>query len=351
MDVSRKHFTNIEAGKMFARGPMNTFSHARTFPPATFRGATHPNFDTLYSLAWLDLTKEPVVIAVPDTRGRYYLLQLLDMWMDSFAGVGKRTTGTKLVDLLLVPPKNAMPTPGIRPSRIVPFRAWPPPEFAVTRWWSKMDSNCRSRSFGGESGRFLAVSVSPSADRRLKRTGERLASDCDQSDVWVCPTKERADMKRNPSRSGTKGLTDELAELRGLDSTALKQRWRVLYRTEAPAHIGQSLLLQAVAYRLQERALGGVKSSTRRLLERVAEDKVRLRPATETPRITPGSVLIREWHGVSHRVTVLEDGLLLRGARYRSLSEVARKITGTRWSGPRFFGLRAPAKGSDHGTR
>ena len=67
-------------------------------------------------------------------------------------------------------------------------------------------------------------------------------------------------MKRNPSR--TKGLTDELAELRGLDSTALKQRWRVLYRTEAPAHIGRALLLQAVAHRLQERALGGVKSST-----------------------------------------------------------------------------------------
>ena len=74
MDVTRKHFTNIEAGKMFARGPMNTFSHARTFPPATFRSATHPNFDTLYSLSWLDLTKEPVVISVPDTQGRYYLL-------------------------------------------------------------------------------------------------------------------------------------------------------------------------------------------------------------------------------------------------------------------------------------
>jgi hypothetical protein len=93
MDVSRKHFTNIEAGKMFARGPMNTFSHARTFPPAGFRGATHVNFDTLYSVGWLDLTKEPVIISVPDTQGRYYLLQLLDMWTDSFAGVGKRTTG------------------------------------------------------------------------------------------------------------------------------------------------------------------------------------------------------------------------------------------------------------------
>jgi hypothetical protein len=104
MDVSRKHFTNIEAGKMFARGPMNTFSHARTFPPATFRGATHANFDTLYSVAWLDLTKEPVVISVPDTHGRYYLLQLLDMWTDSFAGIGKRTTGTSASNFAVVGP-------------------------------------------------------------------------------------------------------------------------------------------------------------------------------------------------------------------------------------------------------
>jgi len=104
MDVSRKHFTNIGAGKMFARGPMNTFSHARTFPPATFRGATHANFDTLYSVGWLDLTREPVVISVPDTHGRYYLLQLLDMWTDSFAGVGKRTAGTGTGDFVVVGP-------------------------------------------------------------------------------------------------------------------------------------------------------------------------------------------------------------------------------------------------------
>jgi hypothetical protein len=204
------------------------------------------------------------------------------------------------------------------------------------------------------SGRFLPVSVlCQRRSARLNRAGERLASDSDQSDVYVCPKKERAGMKRNPSESGTKNLADELAELRGLNATTLKQRWRVLYRTEAPVHIGRAFLLQAAAYRLQERVLGGLKPSTRRLLERAAEDNVERRPPTEAPaaKITPGSVLIREWHGVSHRVTVLGDGVLLRGARYRSLSEVARKITGTRWSGPRFFGLRAPTKRSDHGTR
>src|SRR5262249_54177044 len=105
MDVTRKHFTNIEADKKFGRGPMNTFTRARTFPPAMFRGATHPNFDTLYSLSCLDLTKGPVVISVPDTHGRYYLLQMLDMWMDTFAGVGKRTTGTDAGNFVVVGPR------------------------------------------------------------------------------------------------------------------------------------------------------------------------------------------------------------------------------------------------------
>jgi len=96
----------------------------------------------------------------------------------------------------------------------------------------------------GASGRFLPVSVlCQRRSARLNRSGERLASDSDQSDVYVCPAKERAGMKRNRSRSGTRSLTDELAELRRLDPTALRQGWRVVYRTEAPVHIGQSLLL------------------------------------------------------------------------------------------------------------
>ena len=75
------------------------------------------------------------------------------------------------------------------------------------------------------------------------------------------------------------------------------------------------------------------------------------RSATPVRKITPGSVLIREWRGTSHQVTVLEDGVLFRGKRHRSLSEVARKITGSRWSGPLFFGLKAPVKENHDGTR
>ena len=104
MDVSRRQMTNIEAGKMIGRGPMNTFSNIRTFPPADFREVVRPNFDTLYSISWLDLTAEPVIVSVPDTLGRYYLLPLLDMWTDVFAVPGKRTTGTAAADFAIVPP-------------------------------------------------------------------------------------------------------------------------------------------------------------------------------------------------------------------------------------------------------
>jgi len=104
MDVSRRQAVNVEAGKAFGRGPMNTFTHVPAFPPAEFRDVVRPNFDTLYSIAWLDLTKEPMVVAVPDTQGRYYMLPMLDLWSDVFACPGKRTTGTGAGRFAVVPP-------------------------------------------------------------------------------------------------------------------------------------------------------------------------------------------------------------------------------------------------------
>jgi hypothetical protein len=104
MDVSRRQLTNIEAGKMPGRGPMNSFAHMRAFPEASFRDVVRPNFDTLYSSAWLDLTNGPVVVSMPDTEGRYYLLPMLDLWTDVFASPGKRTTGTGAGNFVVVPP-------------------------------------------------------------------------------------------------------------------------------------------------------------------------------------------------------------------------------------------------------
>ena len=104
LDLTRRQSTNIEPGKEVGKGPMNAFSSFPAFPTADNRLVVRFNFDTLYSPAWLDLTKEPVVVSAPDTNGRYYLLPMLDMWSDVFASPGWRTTGTQAGNFLITPP-------------------------------------------------------------------------------------------------------------------------------------------------------------------------------------------------------------------------------------------------------
>ena len=104
MDTTRRQAVNVEAGKTLGRGPMNVFTHVPIFPPANFRDVVRPNFDTLYSIAWLNLTNEPMIVATADTQDRYYLLPMLDMWTDVFASPGKRTTGTGAGRFAVIPP-------------------------------------------------------------------------------------------------------------------------------------------------------------------------------------------------------------------------------------------------------
>jgi hypothetical protein len=138
----------------------------------------------------------------------------------------------------------------------------------------------------------------------------------------------------------------EIARLRGLDTKVLRARWRTSFGQDAPAHVARHLLFAMLAYRLQAEAMGELDAETVRFLKQVdlAPSKEAAVPLTQAferrTRLSPGTVLTREWGGQHHRVMVLEEGFVCEGRTYRSLSEIAKLITGTKWNGPRFFGLR-----------
>jgi Protein of unknown function (DUF2924) len=134
------------------------------------------------------------------------------------------------------------------------------------------------------------------------------------------------------------GVERELAALAELNRTALLERWRMAFGREAPPGLSRVLMQKAIAYHLQVKAFGGLSARTRRTL-RAAAKSDRKSALSKLPSC--GTRLVREWHGARHEVEVLEDGYLWRGARHRSLSAIARAITGAKWSGPRFFGLVA----------
>jgi Protein of unknown function (DUF2924) len=135
---------------------------------------------------------------------------------------------------------------------------------------------------------------------------------------------------------------EALARLPELDLSELRQQWRTLYKSEASPHLSRELLLRAVAYRVQEIAFGGLRPEHQRQLRQFAQQfnetgEIRRRPSLE---LKAGTRLVREWQGRTYEVLVLDDGFSWQGTHYRSLSAVARKITGTPWSGPLFFGLK-----------
>jgi hypothetical protein len=104
MDITRRVGTNVPPGVQQGFGPANMFNSFTAYPTADFKAVVRPNFDTLYSIAFLDMTTESVIVSAPDTSGRYYLLPMLDMWTDVFASPGWRTTGTQAGNFLITPP-------------------------------------------------------------------------------------------------------------------------------------------------------------------------------------------------------------------------------------------------------
>jgi hypothetical protein len=149
-------------------------------------------------------------------------------------------------------------------------------------------------------------------------------------------------------------ISRKLASLESSPIKFLKQQWLALYGSEPPRHVSRELLTRAVAYRIQEQARGGLKASTRRLLVRLGNDARDKQPLKFEPvtAASAGTVLVRDWHGTAHEVRVLDQGVLYKRKRYRSLTEVAKLITDAHWNGPRFFGLRSKRRQeASHGSK
>ena len=165
----------------------------------------------------------------------------------------------------------------------------------------------------------------------------------------------------SPSQSSADDLTAEIEALSSLDRHDLRVRWRKLLRTTPPAHLSRSLLLRILVYRIQARIHGDLDRETARYLDGIAKERARRRAAgqrSKASQVPPapldrglksGTLLVREHEGQVHTVTVVPGGFAWSGTTYKSLSEIARAITGTRWNGPRFFGLRERASPSHAG--
>jgi hypothetical protein len=144
-------------------------------------------------------------------------------------------------------------------------------------------------------------------------------------------------------------LEKELAHLKSSSLDQLRKAWQEQLGTEPPGFRARDILLRMLAWQIQAKAVGGFDPNTERQLREIA--KAFERDPAHRPKpvriLSPGVVLTREWKGVLQRVTVETDGFSHLGRRYRTLSEVARAITGTKWSGPRFFGLESRQTGED----
>jgi hypothetical protein len=150
-------------------------------------------------------------------------------------------------------------------------------------------------------------------------------------------------------RADIKSIEADLAALEDMNPPDLRKEWTRLYRSVPPRRLSRDLLQLGVAWKLQERAFGGLTAVTKRQIAELAQAMKAKADLTKirTVHLRPGARLIREWKGETHEILVVEDGFQWRGKTWRSLSMIAREMTGTHWSGPRFFGIsKAKAGGS-----
>ncbi|WP_244420953.1 DUF2924 domain-containing protein [Hyphomicrobium sp. MC1] len=159
----------------------------------------------------------------------------------------------------------------------------------------------------------------------------------------VTATTTSAEAKRSAKQ---KDLAQEIAALKDLDYAELHTMWSRLFRYRAPKKFARDNLELGIAWKLQAQVSGGLNSATRRRLDELAHTLTTKSDLTQkrTTVLKPGVRLLREWAGESHEVLVTEKGFVWRGKTWKSLSVIAREITGARWSGPRFFGLRIAVK-------
>ena len=154
-------------------------------------------------------------------------------------------------------------------------------------------------------------------------------------------------IKVGAAGSDGKSIEIEIARLRDLDLKQLLSRWKTIFRRQPAATLPRHLLFAMIAYRLQAEVFGDLDAETLRTLQKinVAPSKTEITSLTKIlaqrqREVSPGTILVREWNGQAHRVMVVEQGFAWQGATYHSLSKIAQAITGTKWNGPRFFGLR-----------
>lgn len=165
--------------------------------------------------------------------------------------------------------------------------------------------------------------------------------------------------ERNPfshdPHAPAEAIAARLQALETIGYAMLRAEWRRLYRSLPPKRVARELLVLGVAWKVQEQALGGLSAATKRSLACLTQTLEREGDVKRNRivQLKPGAKLVREWHGKSHTVLVLDDGFEWRGKRWRSLSTIAKAISGAHWSGPRFFGLtgkgRREGREASHG--